>query len=177
MDIKSLKPKVQTKQSKFKQGYYPIDETKKYIGKGPIIYRSSWERQFCDYCEKNAQIVSWSSENVKIQYVDTLDGTYHYYFPDFYITTITGLSMLIEIKPLAQTKQPVKPKTITFKTKKRYEESFEIFRINMLKFSAAKKYCDTKGWIFRILTEDFFSKLIGNNISRTKNYKNIKQKV
>jgi hypothetical protein len=166
--IKTLKP---TLNSKFKQGYYPIEECKKYFGKGPIIYRSAWEKMFCDYCEKNQQIKTWTSENVRIPYEDRSDGSYHDYYPDFLITTITGLTILIEVKPEAQIKLPEKPKILSSKRIKRFETEYETFRINMLKFSAAKKYCDTKGWVFRILTESFFSKLSGGNISNAKNYK------
>jgi hypothetical protein len=169
--IKNLKP---TFNSRFKQGFYPIDECKKYFGKGPIIYRSSWEKLFCSYCETNQQIKSWTSENVKIPYQDSLDGSYHDYYPDFLVTTITGLTMLIEIKPEAQIKLPKKPTNLNLKKIKRFEQDYETYRINMLKFSYAKKYCDTRGWIFRIVTEDFFKKLSGNNISRVKNIKSKK---
>ena len=48
MNIKNNKPR---KKSKYAQGYFPINECKKYVGYGPIIYRSSWERKFCFYCE------------------------------------------------------------------------------------------------------------------------------
>lgn len=163
MEIKNLKP---VKDSNYKQGYYPINECKKYFGKSPIIYRSSWEKKFCDYCEKNANVISWSSENVKIAYSDPKDNSDHYYHPDFFVTTANGLSLLIEVKPIKQTQMPIKPKNMTPKNIKRFNYDYEIYRINMLKFSAAKKYCDNRGWIFRIITEDFFLKLKGKTINR-----------
>lgn len=169
MDIKQLKP---TLNSPFEQGYYPINECKKYFGKSPIIYRSSWEKLFCHYCETNQQVKSWSSENVPIKYKDSLDETLHIYYPDFLVTTISGTTMLIEVKPLSQIKPPKKLTTQTnFKKIKAFETNLEIYRINVLKFSAAKKYCDERGWVFRILTENFFNTITNGNLRTAKRTK------
>ena len=50
MSIKKVKP---TSKSGFKQGYYKPKYPQKYRGEGPIIYRSSWERKFCYWCDHN----------------------------------------------------------------------------------------------------------------------------
>lgn len=151
--IKNLKPK---KSGHFKQGYYPIKESKKYVGKDRVIYRSNLERLFCDYCERSTHIKSWDSECLEIIYMN--EGKEHRYYPDFLVKTIDDLVIVIEVKPLAQTKKPV---PIVSKSKKKmdnYRKALETYTINMLKFQAALKYCADRGWVFRIITEDFFKK-------------------
>ena len=50
-----------------------------------IIYRSSWEKVFMSYCDKNDNIIEWGSEEVIIPYRSPLDNRLHRYFPDFYV--------------------------------------------------------------------------------------------
>lgn len=165
--IKNLKPK---KRSKYKQGYYPIKECKKYVGKGKVIYRSNWERLFCDYCERSSLVKAWDSESIEIQYFDTKTEKYHRYYPDFLVKMKDGLTILIEVKPSSHIKKPKPPKkpdkksdeSVLKKYKKRvrrYKNSLEIYRKNMLKFNAATKYCADRGWVFRIVTENWFKKI------------------
>ena len=54
MSIKKVKP---TSKSGFKQGYYNPINPQKYIGEHPIIYRSSWERKFCHWCDHNEEVI------------------------------------------------------------------------------------------------------------------------
>jgi len=153
MNIKNTRP---TKKSGFKQGYYPINECKKYHGKGPIIYRSSWEYKFCKYCETNSEVLRWASEPVKIEYINSLDGKKHSYFPDYYIELKGGKKYLIEIKPSAQLKEPKPPKRKTQKSVKNFKYAYEMYVTNMCKISFAEAYCKKRGWEFKIITEDFF---------------------
>ena len=153
MNIKNNKPK---RKSKFKQGYFPINECKKYIGNGPIIYRSSWEYKFCKYCESTLDIVKWVSEPVAVPYINSLDGKEHKYFPDYFIELTSGKKYLIEIKPSAQLKEPKKPKRKTVKSVKNYKYAYEMYVTNMCKIQFAEAFCNKKGWQFKIITEDFF---------------------
>jgi len=155
MDIKNNKPK---RNSGFSQGYFPINECKKYIGNGPIIYRSSWERKFCMYCESNPQIVNWSSEPVKIKYINSLDGREHSYFPDYYMKLDNGDEYLIEIKPSSQLQKPTPPKRKTQKAVANYKYAYEMYITNMCKIQFAENWCNKRGWKFLVVTESFFKK-------------------
>lgn len=156
MDIKNLKP---NKNALTKQGYYPIHECKKYSGSGPIIYRSSWEKLFCDFCEKSKEIVSWSSESVAIPYFDTISETKKRYFPDFLVKTKSGLTILIEVKPESHLKFPTEPKRLGTKKHERFIKLSKIVQTNLNKFKQAMIFCADKGWVFRIITEKFIGKL------------------
>ena len=81
MDIKKLKPNGKWKSGK----YYPTN-SEKYIGDiHNIIYRSSWEQRFCQYCDINPNITKWSSEPTDIPYWSPIDKKEHKYFVDYYI--------------------------------------------------------------------------------------------
>jgi len=156
MDIKKNKPK---RNSGYSQGYFPINECNKYVGKGPIIYRSSWERKFCLYCESNPEVTHWSSEPVKIPYLNSLDGRQHNYFPDYYMKLNNGDEFLIEVKPSAQLKKPKAPKRKTTKSVKSYKYAYEMYVTNMCKIKYAEEYCKQRGWEYKIVTETFFKTL------------------
>ena len=81
MSIKNVKP---TKNSGFNQGYFIPNFPEKYIGPTPIIYRSSWERKFCIWCDMNDKVLNWSSEPVEIKYWSRQDNKARKYYPDFY---------------------------------------------------------------------------------------------
>ena len=137
------------------KGKYQPSFPKKYKGNpSTIIYRSLWERKFCIYCDKNENILEWSSEEIALPYRSPLDNKIHRYFPDFYIkvreTNGSIKKMLIEIKPK---KQCVEPKVQKKKTKGYIYEVKEYVR-NQAKWEAAKEFCEDRQWEFKILTED-----------------------
>ena len=49
-----------------------------------IVYRSSWERRFMGYCDKNKDVLEWGSEEIVIYY-RSVDNKIHRYYPDFYM--------------------------------------------------------------------------------------------
>jgi hypothetical protein len=155
--MKSIKNNRPSKKSPFTQGYFPLNEAKKYKGSGPIIYRSSWEKKFCLYCERTPAILWWSSESLCIKYFNPLDNKYHSYFPDFIIGTDTGKTWIIEIKPKSQFKKPNLPKRKTKKAMASYKWAYEAWVTNVAKKEAATKLAKTmKDCEFRVITEDFF---------------------
>ena len=119
-----------------------------------IIYRSSWEKVFMKYCDKNDNIIEWGSEEVIIPYNSPIDNRIHRYFPDFYIKVkeSTGKikKMIIEIKPY---KQCIEPKVKTKKTRGYVYEVVEYAK-NQAKWSAAKEWCLDRGYEFKVLTEN-----------------------
>ena len=136
------------------KGKFRPSNPKKYKGDPTnIIYRSLWELKFMNYCDKNENIIIWSSEELWIPYKSPVDNRYHKYFPDFYIkyknTSGKIVESLIEIKPAKQVKGPTPQKS---KSKKYISEVVEYAK-NMAKWEAAKEYCDDRKWTFRVLTE------------------------
>lgn len=144
----------------FKQGFFKPRNPKKYRGDPTnIIYRSGWEKKIMEWLDDRSDVMSWSSEEIIIPYVSPIDNRYHRYFPDFYVETVgrdgERRIMLLEVKPLAQTKEPVKPKRNT----KRYITEVMTYGINQAKWNAAEAFCRKEGWEFKIITEsDLFKK-------------------
>lgn len=132
------------------RGKYKVKKPEKYEGDFTnVIYRSLWERQFFRWCESNDDVVRWSSESVVIPYICKTDGKPHRYFMDVKVKFKNGKTYLIEIKPEIQT-QP--PKTQTRKTKK-YIKEVMTYAKNISKWEQAEKYCERRGWEFKIFTE------------------------
>lgn len=154
MSIKNVKP---TKNSGFNQGYFNPTYPQKYLGKPPIIYRSSWERKFMIMCDTRDDVVGWSSEPVEIKYWSTLDSKVRKYYPDFYMKVQKGEGIfeefLVEIKPSEQLKKPKPPTKNSKKALKSYKFLAEQFVINRDKYKYAKEWAEGRGWRFIVLTE------------------------
>lgn len=118
-----------------------------------IIYRSLWELRFMRYLDSHPSILEWASEEIIIPYYSPIDKKVHRYFPDFWVKTISSdnqiNTMIIEIKPDKQTKQPVKQDKIT----RRYITELKTFGVNTAKWKAAEQFCKEKKWQFKVLTE------------------------
>jgi len=158
VNIKKVKPNGKTKSGK----YLPIN-MEKYIGDGnDIIYRSSWEKRFCSYCDLNPNIVKWSSEPVIIPYFSPIDQKMHEYNVDFYIKVKkednTFQDWFVEIKPENQygkENKPVISGNITEKKVKQYNEKLKVWITNMAKFEAATRYAEARGYKFGTVNENF----------------------
>ena len=139
---------------KYHQGKYNIKYPEKYSGDPTnIIYRSSWELRFMNWCDLNSSVIKWSSEETIIPYRCGTDNRLHRYFIDFKIQVKTkggdSKTYLVEVKPSAQTKAPVFPGRQT----KRYLTEAMTFIKNQSKWKAAEQYCLDRGWEFMIITE------------------------
>jgi len=136
------------------KGKFRPKNHKKYMGDfREVIYRSSWELKFMQYCDTNKSIVKWSSEEIVIPYKSPVDNRMHRYFPDFYVKykDIKGnyQEKVIEIKPAKQVKEPKVQKR---RTKKYVTEVFT-YATNRAKWEAAEDFCKDRRWQFQILTE------------------------
>ena len=155
MSIKRVKP---TAKSNFVQGYFKPNNPSKYVGPEPIIYRSSWERKFMIWCDKNERVLMWSSEPVQIPYWSKLHKKQRTYYPDFYIKVLKNDGeidhMLIEIKPEAQIKKPKPPTKNSKKALKNYKYLAEQYVINKDKYTAAQQFANERGWRFAVMTEN-----------------------
>jgi len=138
----------------YKTKFIPKNTTK-YIGDpNKIICRSLWERKFCKFLDENTNILRWSFETLKIPYQSPVDKELHFYIPDFIVEKKNKEgkidTMLIEIKPEKQTKQPTMGKR---KTKRSFINENITYAINTSKWEAAKRFCESNQWKFVILTE------------------------
>lgn len=137
-------------------GRYKVKNRTKYKGDvDNVIFRSMWERQCFKWCDENADIKSWSSEETVIPYFYEVDKKYHRYFMDLKITFKSGQTLLVEIKPDKETKPPDFPGK---KTKKYLNEGMTYIK-NINKWNAAKKYANDNGYNFVIWTENTLKKM------------------
>ena len=131
------------------KGRYKVKNPKKYDGDHTqVIYRSYWEKFAFMWCENQANIKSWSSEETVIPYISAVDNKYHRYFVDLKLNMMDGRTILVEIKPDKQTKPPKGKR----RTKRFISESLEYVK-NQCKWQAANEYCLDRGWHFQIWTE------------------------
>lgn len=136
------------------QGKFQPKNPSKYAGNpNEIVYRSAWELKVMIGFDNHPSIIEWSSEELIIPYFWEGDGKMHRYFPDFKIKAKTGAgirTILIEVKPYAQTLEPVMKKG---KRKKTFINEVETYSKNQAKWIAAREYCLDRGWTFQIVTE------------------------
>jgi hypothetical protein len=122
-----------------------------------IILRSSLEKRFALWCDRNDAITSWLSEEIIIPYISPIDNKPHRYFIDFKITTqqTDGSKKVfwVEIKPLVQTSVPKKPTRLSEKSSRTYATAIETFAINQAKWVAATKIARQNNAEFIVITE------------------------
>lgn len=148
MNIKQLKP---SKSSRYKQGMVNPLSCKKLFPQlqhDKIIYRSSYEYKFIMWLENSNKVKYWGSECFSIPYF-YIDGTTHRYYPDYFIEMMNGDKYVVEIKPKNQTQQPINENCWAWKE----------YQKNLCKWRAAKEFCEKKGYIFKILTENTIKQL------------------
>ena len=135
----------------------------KYVGDiDAITFRSSWERRMFEFLDNNPNVLAWASEEIpfvkgvddvksftgNILYVKPTDGRVHRYFPDIFAVIQDAQGnvgkYLIEIKPAKET---------GLQTKRLSLEDKLTIAVNHAKWSAAKKYCEERGFQFKVLTE------------------------
>jgi len=136
----------------------------KYIGKRPIMLRSSWEIILAKQLDEKTSILKWASESVYIPYFNPIKKTMSRYFPDFYVEYIndkTGkvVKEIWEVKPLWETQPPAPGK----KMSKKYIEALAKWAVNQAKWKAIIEFCEkTNGDLtFRIITEESLKTLKG----------------
>ena len=142
--------------SRYNQGIFKPKNPQKYKGDASnIIFRSSWECRLMSHFDLHENVLSWQSEEVRIPYISPTDNRRHTYYPDFVVVTKNkqGIieTLMIEVKPLAQTKPPII--TEEKKKTKRYIREVITWGVNSSKWAAAEKFCAAQGWKFMIMTE------------------------
>lgn len=143
------------KVGRYHQGKYRPTNPEKYAGNlSEITYRSSWELKFMRWCDLNPSVVLWNSEGIQVPYYSQADGKDRRYFVDFLIKMKTAdgdlQTVMIEIKPDAQTRPPVRRGRKKAET---YLQECYTFQVNQDKWRHATKFAEDNGAIFRVLTE------------------------
>lgn len=139
----------------YKQGFFRPQNPSKYRGDPTqIVYRSGWELRLMSHFDLHDNIIWWSSEEKVIPYRSPVDGKMHRYFVDFLINMKNRNgkveTVMIEVKPKAQTQEPKKQKNIT----KKYINEVFTYGVNQAKWKAAEEFCADRGWRFMIMTEE-----------------------
>lgn len=138
---------------KFSQGIFNPKNPEKYIGRGSIKYRSSWEFKFMNFLDTHPSIKQWASEAISIKYENPVANKTKSYVPDFLIiyedTAGTRKGELVEIKPYKET---------TLEAAGRSTKNQIQAVVNQAKWKAAAEFCKRNGLQFRVLTEhDIFT--------------------
>jgi len=152
------------------KGKFTPRNPQKYVGDHRnIIYRSSWECRIMDRFDKDPNIISWSSEEIKIPYKSPVDGRWHRYFPDFLVKVNSNKgikTLLIEVKPEKQSRPPEKKKRVT----KQYINEVVTWGVNQAKWKSAIEYCKDRKWEFIVMVSsdgDAFKSLTESDLLLT----------
>ena len=94
-------------------------------------------------------VVAFASEETVVPYRNPATGRVHRYFVDFWVKYKSGEERLLEVKPLAQTRRPDRPKRIT----RKYKEQVVTYAINERKWEAARAFAAARGMTFQLITE------------------------
>ena len=130
------------------KGFFTPTNPEKYIGKGNIIYRSSWELLVCQSCDKHPAILHWASEPFSIPYVNPVTKRSSVYIPDFLV--------IYQDKAGNQHNEvwEIKPNNQSFVESAKRKSDKLALAVNIAKWDAARKYCANKGLAFRIINEE-----------------------
>ena len=142
--------------SKYNQGRFHPQKPEKYKGDvHNIIYRSSWELKFMQWCDRNPNVIEYASEEFCIPYLSPIDNRVHRYFPDFLIKIKEQSGeikkYIIEIKPKRQTVPPIQTPR---KRNKTLINEVKTYAVNEAKWKAAEQFCKDRMIGFMIITED-----------------------
>ena len=120
--------KKRKKKSRYNRGAY-------VSMKSGVMYthRSGWELLYMKYLDSNTDVVSWTYEQIVIEYVSNIrTNKIRRYYPDFFVTYSDGHSEVIEVKP----KRKLSHTTVIKKSE------------------AALLWCKKNYLTYRIITED-----------------------
>jgi hypothetical protein len=139
------------------KGFFRPLNPQKYKGDPTnIVYRSRWELLVMSRFDKDPNVIWWSSEETIIPYRSPVDKRIHRYYVDFAVRLKTTdgktKTLLIEVKPLKQTKPPEVADGRKRRSKK-YLNEVMTWGVNSAKWAAAREYCKDRGYEFVLMTE------------------------
>lgn len=134
--------------SSFSHGEYTVVNKDKYVGKLPVIYRSSWELSFMRVLDLHPNVLNWASESLSIPYLNPVTGASSMYIPDFLVVYVdkngNKSAEVIEIKPSSQ--------AILEKAKSKKDKL--AYAVNQAKWQSAQVWCQKHGLTFKVMTEE-----------------------
>lgn len=131
-----------------KRGYYFPLHPEKYVAENKtIIYKSSLEQRFMLYLDKNPMIKAWAYEPTSIKYLDVTTNKVRRYYIDFMVVVKGNPDKVFycEVKSKKETQKPKNSKNI---------KDNLLYLKNLSKWKAATVHCQSKGYEFKIITED-----------------------
>lgn len=157
---KSIQDFLKPQKGRVQQGYFTPKNPGKYKGDPTkVIYRSSWELKFLNYCDSNESVVAYAAEPVGIAYPNPVLKKDCTYWIDCYMETRSQdgslIKWLIEVKPNKYLTPPEPPTRLTEKQTLNYARHAKAYIINHAKFKAAREYAASRGMRFGIITENF----------------------
>jgi hypothetical protein len=143
-----------SRDSKYQQGFFRPRNPEKYMGdSNNIVYRSSWELKFMQWCDRNPSILRYGSEEFSIPYYNPVKQRVCRYFPDFIMEVLETngkkQKYVVEVKPKRQTVPPVQGKKKT----KTYLNEMNTYAVNKSKWKAVQEWCDDRMIKFQLITE------------------------
>jgi hypothetical protein len=142
------------KYNSYKGTFRPL-HPEKYIGDDSPKFKSRLEQKLMYLCDKSPHVKSWSYERIVIPYTDkTRKNSRHNYYMDFKVVMDTAKgskTFLVEVKSKKETVKPVNSKR---KKPENYKKELETYVRNQCKWEAASKSAHSRGWEFKIFTED-----------------------
>lgn len=133
--------------TKARSGEFTPKNPKKYKGKYPILWRSSWELTVFNSFDLHPNVVEWASESVSIPYRHPFTSRFTMYIPDLLVKYVDKKGKmrveLIEIKPAKE--------ALIERVNSKYDQAS--FIINRAKWKAAEAWCKRNKIKFRVLTE------------------------
>lgn len=135
------------------KGEFIPTNAQKYIGKYPIIYRSSWEFTMMRKFDEHPNVIAWASETVSIPYQNPLTGRWSMYVPDFLVVYADRdgrkHAEVIEVKPMRERPDYQR------KQGERLSERTKLAQVvNAAKWAAAVQFCAKNRLSFRVASED-----------------------
>lgn len=166
------------------QGYFKPSNKEKYIGElADIIYRSSWELSFMQWCDRSPSVLRWSSEPISVPYLDPVSNLNECkrlnlnpnspinwkkrnYHVDFWVEVDKGDSItekwFIEIKPADKLIKPTPPvSNAPLKEVRRFNLAAKEFLINEAKWKSMNEFAKKNNVKFFIFTEKTLQKICG----------------
>ena len=160
MKADNIQQFLKPQRGRVQQGYFKPKNPAKYRGdSSAIIYRSSWELKFLQYCDNNSLIIEYVAEPIAINYFNPLLKKTSKYWIDCWMKTKNTdgsvTDWLIEVKPNKYLSPPKPPQRLSEKAALNYARHAKAYVVNSAKFDAAKAYAFKNKMKFGIITENF----------------------
>ena len=147
-----------SEETKFHQCKFIPKNPEKVVG-GEILCRSSWETKLADWCDRNPIAANINElHKYHLDITNPINWPVNNYYPDFYmqIQNQDGSvkTLLIEVKPYAQTQPPKQiSENAKLKDVRAFNNQAKTYIQNDAKWKAAREWCKLHNIEFVVFTE------------------------